>query len=113
MQIGKLEEEEKNLLNQLEKHNETINDLKEKIKKNKSEINNCENQIKKLKEEEIKLFNQLEQYNKTINELNLKVENYQNRIIIKNEHIKKLNNDKSILERKLIGNNTIQVDENN
>jgi len=33
MQIGKLEEEEKNLLNQLEKHNETINDLKEKNKK--------------------------------------------------------------------------------
>ena len=112
-QIRKLEEEERNLINQLERHKETINDLNEKIKRNKKEIYSHENQIKHLKEEEKTLFNQLEQYNKTINELNAKIENYKNRVNNKNEQIEKLNNEKSTLERNLIGNNTIHIDKNN
>jgi len=112
-QIGKLEEEERNLLNQLEKDKKTINNLNEKIKNNTKEIKSCENQIKNLKEEEVKLYNQLEKYNKTIKELNEKIEDYKNRINNKKEQIEKLNNDKSTLEKNLIGNNTIHIDKNN
>ena len=81
----------------MNQYNKELNNLNEKIRSNKNEINNYETQIKKLKEEEKYLSSQLNQYNVQLNNLNKKIISNKNEINNSETQIKKLKDEENNL----------------